>query len=104
MVMAAVCLDTRGARALLPIFLLPAALAQGLLAAIDSPVVIYFFMFIGGLGGGLFGIVQSVLWVELYGTKHLGAIRSMIMACLILSSALAYMSTIRRPSWKSTTI
>ncbi len=46
-------------------------------------------MICNGLTGGMFGIMQNVVWAELYGTRHLGAVRSMVTSTTIFAAALA---------------
>ncbi|NKB43060.1 MAG: MFS transporter [Alphaproteobacteria bacterium] len=53
--------------------LIPALLA---LAIFDSPLIIPIVMALTGLTFGLSLVVYVTIWAELYGTKHMGAIRS----------------------------
>ncbi len=78
-----------GADRVVPWFVAPLAGSMALLVLFDSPVIIWFYMITNGLSGGMFGVVQSVLWADLYGTKHLGAIRSLITSTSIFAAALA---------------
>ncbi|MDC7241476.1 MAG: MFS transporter [Spirochaetales bacterium] len=41
-----------------------------------------------GLGGGIFGVLNSVTWPKLYGREHLGAISGMAMSFIVAGSAL----------------
>ena len=80
--------DRVGARALLPWFLIPLAgscLVLGNFAA--EWAIVPFFALLGfsyGLSQTLFG----ALWPELYGTAHLGAIRSVTVSMMVLATAL----------------
>lgn len=78
-----------GADRVVPWFIAPLAFSMIFLVLFDSPVIIWFYMITNGLSGGMFGVVQSVLWADLYGTKHLGAIRSLITSTSIFAAALA---------------
>ena len=42
-----------------------------------------------GLTFGTFSTLQGALWPELFGTRHLGAIRAMTMAGVVFASALS---------------
>ncbi len=72
-----------------PWFITPLAASMLLLVLFDSPVIIWLYMICNGLSGGMFSIVQNVLWAELYGTKHLGAVRSLVLSMTIFAAALA---------------
>lgn len=74
---------------LIPWFVAPLSMSMLLLVFFDSPAVIWPYMIFNGVTGGMFGIVQNVLWAELYGTKHLGAVRSLTTSFSIFAAALA---------------
>ena len=59
------------------------------MAATDAILVAPAFMLLMGASAGAATVVVGVLWAELYGTDHLGAIRSMVVALLVLSTAMA---------------
>ena len=46
-------------------------------------------MALAGLSTGFFNTVTSAFWAEVYGRKHLGAIRALAMAIMVLGTALA---------------
>ncbi len=80
-------IDRFGAVAVLPFFLLPlsiACLTAGL--AVETWTVVVFMMLLGmsyGISSTLFG----ALWPEIYGTKHLGAVRSLVVSAMVLATA-----------------
>ncbi len=74
---------------LIPWFIAPLGASMILLVMFDTPAIIWIYMIMNGLTGGMFGIVQNVVWAELYGTQHLGAVRSMVMSGTIFAAALA---------------
>ncbi len=82
------CVDRFSARALLPFFLFPLAAALLVLGVFDSPWSIPFVFVLLGLNGGGFSTLFGSLWPEIYGVKHLGEIRSLIMALMVFASAL----------------
>ena len=80
--------DKFGASRLLPFYLLPLvagfilmAVAQTLAAAAAALILIGLMQGAGVIMGGLF-------WPEYYGSKHLGAIRSVAAACTVFASAI----------------
>ena len=81
--------DRFGARSLLPAYLVPLGLAILLLTYASSPWVLSVFMALIGLTSGSASTIQGALWAELFGTEHLGAIRSLVMAGVVFASALS---------------
>ena len=59
-----------------------------MLAYFDSEWAIFAFMGLMGIGYGLSSTLFGALWPEVYGTEHLGSVRSFIVALMVLSSAL----------------
>lgn len=80
--------DRFSARALLPYFLLPLSVALLLLALFDTPYIIPVVFVFLGLNGGGFSTLFGALWPEIYGVKHLGEIRALIVALMVFASAL----------------
>jgi len=53
-----------------------------------------------GLGGGIFGVLNSVTWPKLYGREHLGAISGMAMSFMVAGSALGpWMFSLMESVW-----
>ncbi|NRG18614.1 MFS transporter [Rhizobiales bacterium] len=73
---------------ILPAFLLPLAAACLALAGITHPVAAFIFMMLLGVTYGISSTLVGSLWPEVYGTRHLGAIRSIVVAMMVLASAL----------------
>lgn len=81
--------DRVGALRVMPFILLPLAVVLPLLALFDHPVIAWIFLFgIGATLGGNFTVFGAV-WAELWGTRHLGAIRSVGQALMVFATALA---------------
>ena len=57
------------------------------LATGDHKLIALLYLGLGGLTAGIGGTVGGALWPELYGTKHLGSIRSMTSALMIAGTA-----------------
>ncbi len=80
-------IDRIGAVRVLPGYLLPMAAGLSVLAAIDHPAAAFVFMGLTGMTAAIAGPVTGAAWVELYGVRHLGAIRSMAMSASVLGTA-----------------
>jgi len=72
----------------LPYFLVPLGLGCLALAASDHPYVLFLFMGLLGISYGISSSLFGALWPEIYGTRHLGSIRAMAVAAMVLASAL----------------
>lgn len=81
--------DRLSANRLTPVFLVPLALACLLLSATKSPFAAPVFLALMGLNTGISFVLKGALWAELYGTAHLGAIRSFDQAVMVFSTGLA---------------
>jgi MFS family permease len=81
-------IDRWGAIRLLPAFLMPMAVGLVVLADLDSPLAIPVFMVLFGFNSAFMSTLNGSLWPEIYGIRNLGAIRSVIMALMVFSSAL----------------
>jgi MFS family permease len=81
--------DRFGARRLLPAVLIPIGLATLILTYASAAYVLPLFMALVGLAHGGASTVQGALWAELYGTGHVGAIRSVVAAGMVFASALS---------------
>jgi MFS family permease len=83
-----VLIDRFSARRVVPKFLIPLATALFVLTLSDHRFMVWPFMFFMGASSGLYFTGLSALWAELYGAKHLGAIKSLTNAVMVFSSAL----------------
>jgi len=81
--------DRVGAVRLLPVYLLPLALALLVLAFGRGDPAAPFYLGLAGLSVGSAGALMGALWPELYGVRHLGAIRGLAHGCMVLSTAVA---------------
>jgi MFS family permease len=82
-------IDKYGEKPVLIAFSFTYAIGLTLLTSGMSLTVVFAGMFLLGGGGGMIGTVGGPLLVQLYGTKHLGAIKSLLFSTGILSSALS---------------
>ncbi|MDJ0683973.1 MAG: MFS transporter [Alphaproteobacteria bacterium] len=84
---AGLAIDRFGAVRLLPWFLPPQMLAVVVLMVSDAPWLLWPYMFLTGLSVGITHTMLGALAPELYGRRHLGAIRSAYTAAMVFSSA-----------------
>lgn len=80
--------DRFSATRLLPIFLVPLSLSCFVLASTEAPWGAYVFMAFMGISYGFSSTLFGALWPELYGSKHLGGIRSLIVAFMVFGTAM----------------
>ncbi len=81
-------IDRLSAKRIMPLFLLPLVMALLLLAPAEAPLWLLPYLALLGLTSGLAFTGFTALWAELYGTAHLGAIRSLAGAISVFASAL----------------
>lgn len=81
--------DRYKAKSLLPYIPLPLIAGLLVLTLSDHIFTAPVFMVLFGLAIGSSGPVFGALWAEIYGTQHIGSIRSMVTSIMILSTAAA---------------
>jgi len=81
-------IDRFGALRLLPFFLLPLAVASAVAGGLQPVWGVYVFMVLMGVSYGFTSTLLGALWPEIYGLAHLGAIRALIVAAMVFSTAL----------------
>ncbi|WP_037256219.1 MFS transporter [Rhodovibrio salinarum] len=79
--------DRTGAIRMLPFYLPTLGLAALVLAVFDHPAAAAVYLFLAGLTGGANFILLGAVFAELYGTGHLGGIRSVVQACMVFATA-----------------
>jgi MFS family permease len=84
--------DRVGALRLLPALLLPLSLALVAVAVVDSAWVVWPYLLLLGLSSGLTQTLLTAMWAELYGVMWLGAVKSLVTALRVFSSALGPVS------------
>jgi len=82
-------IDRIGATRIAPWALLPVVISMLVLALFSHPAATMVFMAGLGLCMGMVFTSFTAIWAELYGVRHLGAIRSLVMAIMVLVSAIA---------------
>lgn len=79
--------DRFSARRMLPSFLVPLSLSCFVLGFIEAAWGAYMFMALMGISYGFSTTLFGALWPELYGTRYLGNIRSLIVAFMVFGTA-----------------
>jgi MFS family permease len=82
-------IDRLTARHLAPFYLVPLGAACVVINLTDDRLIAVPFMAGAGLTTGAAASIAAALWAELYGVKHLGAIRALAVSTMIMSTALA---------------
>lgn len=86
--LAGALVDRFGAWRLMPVFLLPEGIGCLVLGLIEPQWSNPLFFILFGLTAGMMSPVVGALWAEVYGTRHIGAIRALATAALVAASAL----------------
>ncbi len=81
-------IDRFGALRLLPYVLGPMALSALAVALITPVWGVYVFMLLLGVSNGFSSTLLGALWPEVYGVKNLGGIRALVVAAMVLATAL----------------
>ncbi len=79
--------DRWSAARLLPIFMVPLALACFVLGTFSAPATIVVFMVLLGFSYGITSTLFGAMWPEVYGTRHLGSLRSITVSMMVFMSA-----------------
>jgi len=88
MLLAGQVIDRRGAASLLPLYLLPLGVGIALIDEGSGLWVWYLLLGLVGLGQGMSNTMNGALWAEVYGTRHIGAVRALIVAVMVFSTAI----------------
>lgn len=81
--------DRYTARRLMRFYLVPMGLGCLLLWQQSAAWQVFAYMGLLGLSAGAQGTLSGALWAELYGTRHIGAIRAMLHAVMVTSTAIS---------------
>jgi MFS family permease len=86
---AGLLIDRIGAARVLPVMCIPLGIGLVILASSSSLLVAVLFMFCLGLSVGTYSTVSSPFFAEVYGSLHLGSIKSVTTSAMVFSSAIA---------------
>jgi MFS family permease len=81
-------IDRFSATRMLAFFLLPLSLSCFVLAGIEAQWGIFAFMALLGVSYGISSTLFGALWPEIYGTRHLGSVRAVVIALMVLATAM----------------
>jgi len=81
-------IDRIGTARMLPFYLLGLAAGYAVFAGAVSPVTGAAGLMLMGVSVGMHGTMMSTLWADAYGTRHIGAIRALLGAVMVLGSAI----------------
>ncbi|GGC99949.1 MFS transporter [Halopseudomonas salina] len=87
--LAGVLIDRVGAQKLLPVALIPLLSGLLVLGLSGADWIPWLFLGLLGLSQGAMNATLGALWPERYGVRHIGAIRSVMQAIMVLSTAVA---------------
>ena len=93
MLASGVLVDRFGTARMMPFFQLPMVAAFTLFAVAGSPLVALLGFLFLGLSAGANMTLPAAFWAEFYGTRHLGAIKAMAAAVMVLGSAIGPVAT-----------
>lgn len=89
LLLAGILIDRVGAQKLIPVALMPLLGGLLVLGGSDSAWTPWLFLGLLGLSQGAMNAILGALWPERYGIRHIGAIRSVMQAIMVFSTALA---------------
>ncbi len=79
--------DRWSAVRVLPMFMLPLGLSCFVLGTFTAPPTIVVFMLLLGVSYGMTSTLFGAIWPEVYGTRHLGSLRSVTISLMVFMSA-----------------
>lgn len=84
-----ILIDRFSARLVSLFYLLPLVVGLLVLGSFDAPVSALIFMALAGANGGMGQTLMGTLWAEIYGVRHLGAVRGLVFGLMVIASATA---------------
>lgn len=87
-ILSGIALDRFGTLRLVPYFLLPVSAGFAAFALTGSIFGLALGFVLFAITAGAYGTLTNALWAEVYGTAHIGAIKSLVAAIMVLGSAL----------------
>lgn len=88
MVFSGWALDRFGTARLTPFYQLPMCASFVIFATATEPMAMFFGFFFLGLTSGANATLPSAFWADFYGTAHIGSIKAMATAVMVLGSAI----------------
>lgn len=87
--LAGAAVDRNGSRTLMPLFTLPMVMGGLSLMAGNNDAWIFGVLVSFGAASGMTSAVTAPFWAEVYGVRHLGAIKAVATAVMIFASAMS---------------
>jgi MFS family permease len=87
--MTGLLVDRYNAKCMMSFYLIPAIIGLSFIVSFDAQWAGAAFMAFFGLSAGAVGVVHGAIWAETYGIAHLGGIKALGTAFMVLSSALS---------------
>lgn len=88
MFISGIALDRFGTARLLPFYQLPMVFAFACFSLAQTPAIVVLGLVLLAVTSGANATLPNAFWAEFYGTKHLGAIKSLAAAIMVLGSAI----------------
>ncbi|WP_170608894.1 MFS transporter [Ruegeria arenilitoris] len=88
MVLSGLALDRFGTARLTPFYQLPMVVSFLIFAAASEPIAMFFGFFFLALTMGANTTLPNAFWADFYGTAHIGSIKAMAAAVMVLGSAI----------------
>lgn len=88
MILSGLALDRYGTPRLIVFYQIPLVVAFSVAAFASSPLTIGIGLIFFGVTAGSNGTLTNALWAEVYGTAHMGAIKSMATGAMVFGSAI----------------
>ena len=82
-------IDLYGSKKLVIIHLIPLGLGLLILSQFTNSLAAILYLSLAGITVGMANSLLSSLWAEIYGTIHIGSIKSLVTACMVFVSALS---------------
>lgn len=86
--MAGALIDRFGSAVLAMLYMVPYIASFMIMAASDTLIGAAISWVFFGIGSGIQATVPAALWAEFYGTQHIGAVKALSMALMVLGSAI----------------
>ncbi len=84
-----ILIDRVGSLRLVPLLLMPIMLGMLTITITPHPLAIPVFFMFFGLTSGAVGPILTATWAEMYGVEHLGSIRALTTAFMVISTSLS---------------
>jgi len=82
-------IDRYSAMWVYPFVLIPLILGTAIAIVWQHPLAAYVLFMLSGATNSMLSLTATAMWAEIYGTAHLGAIRSMITTIIVFAAAVA---------------